>query len=223
MKGRIGKNTAVILFAGLAFLSSCGNNQDKLITWRIDSTKEIAGKTVAVTGNPQVISWAHGKAVEFDGVDDGLLIDQNPLAGMSEFSIEIDLKPYSGGAGNREQRFLHIQDPENEDRRILLELRLKDSGEWYGDWFVKTEKESLTLIDSSFTHPVDQWATMSLEYKNGTLRGFINGKPEVTGKIDYLPVGPKGKTSVGTRMDQRSWFKGAIKEIRFFPEVSGRD
>ncbi len=216
MKSSLLKN--LFLFGSFLLLSSCENNQGEEIVWKLNSTNDIEGTAVTVSGNPRVISVAEEDAVEFDGVDDALLIDQNPLAGMNGFTIEVDFKPYIGGSENREQRFLHIQDPEHVDRRILLELRLNDRDEWYGDWFIKTEKESLTLIDSSFTHPVGEWATMSLEYKNGIVKGYVNGNQEVSGEIDYLPVGPEGKTSIGTRMDQRSWFKGAIREVRFIAD-----
>lgn len=214
MKTRFIKNIAVIVFIVSALLWSCGGKQSEVLSWKINSTDEIGGKAVIVRGNPQVISGEEGDAVEFNGISDGILIGQNPIEGMQEFTIEVDLIPYKGDLNNREQRFFHLQDPEHEDRRILLELRLNDRDEWYGDWFIKTEKESLTLIDSSFTHPVGEWATMSLEYKNGTVKGYVNGNQEVSGEINYLPIGPDGKTSIGTRMDQRSWFKGAIKEVR---------
>ncbi len=219
MNGGFYKNLVFILFASPALFCSCDAKQSEVIVWKIDSANKIGEKVVTVSGNPKVILVEDGNSLEFDGVDDGLLIDQNPLAGMQEFTIEVDCKPYRGGSENREQRFLHIQDPENEDRRILLELRLNDRDEWYGDWFIKTEKETLILIDSSFTHPVGEWATMSLEYKKGTVKGFVNGIPEVSGEIEYLPVGPQGKISIGTRMDQRSWFKGAIKEVRFLSKI----
>ncbi|MGM1056538.1 MAG: LamG-like jellyroll fold domain-containing protein [Bacteroidota bacterium] len=223
MKSRFTTNLAVLLFTCSTLLYSCDDKRREVIVWKIDSTNKIGENVVIVSGNPQVISGENGNAVEFDGVDDGLLIDHNPIAGMQEFTIEVDLKPYRAGMENREQRFLHIQDPENVDRRILLELRLNERDEWYGDWFVKTEKRSLTLIDTLFTHPLEEWATMSLEYKNGTVTGFVNGIPEVSGEIEYLPVGPEGKTSIGTRMDQRSWFKGAIKEVRFLPKTSNQN
>lgn len=219
MKRRFNINLVVLLFTGTALFCSCEDKKTEVIVWKIDSRNKIADRIVTVIGDPEVISVENGNAVEFDGVDDGLLFDQNPIAGMQEFTIEVDLKPYRASLENREQRFLHIQDPENEDRRILLELRLNGRDEWYGDWFIKTEKKSLTLIDSFFTHPVEEWATMSLEYKDGTVTGFVNGIPEVSGEIEYLPVGPEGKTSIGTRMDQRSWFNGAIKEVRFSPKT----
>lgn len=217
------KSRPLVTFFLLGFILPlflfCSKKEEETVIWKLNGTGEIGGNSVAIFGNPQLITGSEGEVVEFDGREDGLLVDGNPIAGMKEFTIEVDLKPYKGTMENREQRFLHIQDPDNESRRILLELRLNDRDEWYGDWFIKSGNESLTLIDSSFTHPVGEWATMKLEYKDGMVKGFVDGNLEVSGEIDYLPVGPTGKTSIGTRMDQRSWFRGAIKEIRFSPKT----
>lgn len=200
------------LLAGIFI--SCGNGTE-ITTWEIDSIEEIGGNLVVVSGAPVVITSEKGVAVDFNGKNDGLLVPSNPIAGWGNFMIEVDFKPYPGFPQNVEQRFLHIQDPGNEDRRILIELRLNEHDEWYGDWFIKTENESLTLVDPTQTHPLNEWATISLKYEDGVLTGLVNGEEQVQGEIKYLTSGPSAHTSIGTRMDQRSWFKGAIKEIRF--------
>ena len=175
------------------FILSCKNSHKEAIIWRINSTSEIGGNSTISWRNPTVISGKGGDVVEFDGQKDGLLINENPLSGMDEFTIEVDFKPYEGFPENKEQQFLHIQDPGHEDRRILIELRLNDRNQWYGDWFIKTENESLTLIDSAQTHLVDEWATISMFYQNGLLKGFVNGREELSGKIRYLPISKNGK------------------------------
>lgn len=170
-------------------------------------------------GNPRSIPAAGapaakgGVAYEFDGIDDGLIYDVNPIVGADAFSIEVVLKPYASYPENKEQRFLHIQDPDNEDRRILMELRLNNRGEWYPDLFMRSEHEALTLIDSTKTHPVDEWARMRLVYNNGQLKGYINGVEELSGSIRYQPISAAAKTAVGMRMNRVSFFKGAIKEV----------
>lgn len=190
--------------------------QQKTQTWQINNLKKIGRHKPTVWGNPTIIKGKGGKkALQFDGQDDGLLIDNNPVAGAKEFTIEVVFKPLAAYPKNIEQRFLHIQDPANENRRILMELRLNCKNEWYGDWFIKTENGGLTLIDSTKTHPVNQWATISLVYKNKQLKGYINGKEELAGEIEYLPISAAAKTTVGVRMNKRSWFNGIIQEIRF--------
>ncbi|WP_224998995.1 LamG domain-containing protein [Cesiribacter sp. SM1] len=184
--------------------------------WQLNQLEGISGYSTTVLGNPAIIETEEGKkAMAFDGVDDGLLLHTNPIAGADEFTIEIVFKPYPGYPANREQRFLHIQDPQNDQRRILMELRLNDRGEWYPDLFMRTENEALTLIDSTKTHPVNAWAQLRLTYQDGQLKGYVNGKEELSGQIRYLPVSPIAKTSIGVRMNKVSWFKGAIQSVSF--------
>lgn len=218
MINHIFKKRFLLLFLH-PLLFSCEKPKEEIKSWRLESTEEIGGYSTTIWGNPEIILGEKGKVVEFNGRNDGFLVDHNPLTGMEEFTIIVELKPYEGYLENKEQRFLHIQDSDNDERRILLELRLNNRNEWYGDWFIKNENQSLTLIDSTLTHPVDEWATISMEYKDGQVTGYVNGKHEVAGNIEYLPVSSKGKVSIGTRMDKRSWFKGAIRRVTFIPDV----
>ncbi|WP_148561679.1 LamG-like jellyroll fold domain-containing protein [Pontibacter korlensis] len=187
--------------------------------WKLNSLKSTGAHKPEVWGQPEVVKTKAGKAIKFDGQDDGLLLDTNPIAGADEFTIEVELKPYAAYPENVEQRFLHIQDPSNDKRRILIELRLDDKGQWYLDLFMRTEDASLTLIDSTKTHPVNEWATIRLTYKNGQLKGYVNGVEELSGEIVYLPISSTAKTSLGTRMDKRSWFNGEIRTVRFSHQV----
>lgn len=189
------------------------------LEWELQSLESIAGLQPTVWGAPKVIQVSNGtKAIEFDGQDDGLLVNTNPIAGADAFEIEVVFKPYAAFPENIEQRFLHIQEPDNPDRRILIELRLNKRQEWYADFFMRTENAALTLLDSTKTHPVNEWATIKMRYKDGQLTGFVNGVEEVSGEIEYLPISPAASTSIGTRMDKRSWFKGAIRTVRFQTE-----
>lgn len=166
------------------------NRKDEKV-WQLNSLTSVNSHVPEISGAPKVIELAKGgKAIAFDGKNDGLLINSNPLAGAEAFSIEVNFKPYASGPENTEQRFLHIQDPGNPDRRILIELRLNGKGEWYADFFMRTEKESLTLIDSTKTHPVNEWATITLVYKNKQMRGYVNGIEETAGTIAYLANQP---------------------------------
>ncbi|GAB3821895.1 hypothetical protein GCM10028895_24980 [Pontibacter rugosus] len=188
--------------------------------WKLNSLNSIAGHRPEVWGAPKVVKAKGGKkAIQFNGKNDGLLLDTNPIAGAEEFTIELELKPYAAFPENVEQRFLHIQDPNNDKRRILIELRLNDKGQWYPDLFMRTEDASLTLIDATKTHPVNEWASIKLTYKDGQMKGYVNGVEELSGEIDYHPISSSAKTSLGTRMDKRSWFNGELREVRFSDRV----
>src|SRR5436309_8012472 len=78
--------------------------------WTFDNLEKIGGHPVTVLGHPKIVDAPVGKAVEFNGVDDALLIDVHPLAGARTFTWEAIFRP-DGGAF--EQRWFHLaeQDP----------------------------------------------------------------------------------------------------------------
>ena len=77
---------------------------------------------MTVVGSPRVVRAPKGKAVQFDGARDGLLLEVNPVAGARAFTIEAVIRPDAGGL--EEQRWMHIQEA-SADNRIMLETRLR--------------------------------------------------------------------------------------------------
>src|SRR5438445_12123608 len=63
------------------------------VMWTFDRLENIGGHRTTVLGQPKVIASPVGKAVEFDGVDDGLFIDNHPLAGAKTFTWEAIFRP----------------------------------------------------------------------------------------------------------------------------------
>lgn len=182
--------------------------------WNINSVDSIAGFSVIKSDSPQMIdSDEYEKVVWFDGVDDGLLIEANPLEGATNFTIEVVFKPDSSLPANEEQRFIHFQDPDNNDRRVLIETRLTDGQQWYLDTYIKSEISSKALKLETALHPVGEWYHAALIYDNGSMKHFVNGIEEISGEVSFLPI-TNAHTSIGTRMDQRSWFKGSIAILK---------
>ena len=70
--------------------------------------KLISAKTegIRIAGNPHVIDCKYGKALQFNGSTDGLFLDQMPLEGLKQFTVEAIIRPESGG--NFEQRFFPL-------------------------------------------------------------------------------------------------------------------
>ena len=215
VKAKMKLSGLIVTLIGISILCGFSGIQHATEVWKLSSLEAIGGYKLLVLGAPKVVKKRGVKSIAFDGVDDGILIAANPIAGADAFSVEVVFKPYAAYPDNLEQRFLHIQDPDNPNRRILIELRLNDKQQWYADFFMRSDVASLTLIDSSKTHPVKEWATITMVYKDGALKGLVNGVEEVSGKIKYLPISPTAKTSIGTRMDRRSWFKGEIRSVIF--------
>jgi hypothetical protein len=197
-------------------ISSCQNtaNEKKTIIWKLDNLDNINEHKVSVLGNPKVITTPEGLAMQFDGKNDAVLVDTIPVPDFTEFTIEVIFRPDSGG--NKEQRFFHIQ--ETLDYRILMETRLIQGNQWFLDSFIKSGDAEQALYAKNYLHPTDCWYHAALVYDGENMRHFVDGKKELEKKIDYIPIS-SGRTSIGCRLNQVYWFKGAIREICVTPSI----
>ena len=50
------------------------------------------------------------------------------------------------------------------------------------------------------------------------MRHYVDGELELSRPIDFKPQGP-GRTSIGVRINEVDWFKGAVREVRFSHRV----
>jgi hypothetical protein len=182
--------------------------------WQVDSVRQIAGRSVEVLGAPQVGTVEGRKAVQFDGVDDGLFVTGNPLQGLAEFTIEVLVRPEAGGA--EEQRFVHAEDASG--RRMLFELRARPDGTWCLDTFLFSELGRLTLIDRTKWHAPGRWYRVAITYRDGVMVDYVDGEEQSRGALKFSPMG-EGRTSLGVRQNRVSWFKGSLAEIRVYPRA----
>jgi hypothetical protein len=203
----------------ILLLSACAPSGDikntivKQHVWAVNSTDSIGGHPTEVSGNPRLVTAGDGKAVEFDGDGDRLLVMDNPLQGASEFTIEIVFKPNAAYPDNVEPRFFHIESSENPNRRVTVELRLNDTNGWYLDTFIKSDHSKHTLIDESLTHPVEVWAHAAITYKDQVFTSYVNGVKERSAEVQYLPIPASAKASIGARMNRVHWFNGVISHV----------
>lgn len=213
------KNKVIIIcfIISLNFPSQLGaigkNNRIKnSVLWRM--TDVIAPNSmVRISGTPKNIESKYGKALEFNGVNDGIFLEEMPLTGMKEFTIEVLFYPESGG--KFEQRFFHTGEIRGD--RVLLEIRTTAT-DWYFDAFVQSGNQKMTLIEPKLLHPLNQWYHVAYVVNHGKLRTYINGQKELEGTIAFSPI-QTGKTSIGVRLNEQSWFKGAISQIRISPRA----
>jgi hypothetical protein len=185
------------------------------IVWNINDLGSIGGRTPRVAGEPRLIDTPFGRAVEFDGVDDALFLEAHPLAGATEFTAEVIFRPDAGGAP--EQRFLHLQEEGSKDR-ILVETRLTGDGRWFLDTYVKSGGVAHTLFAKEHEHPVGRWYHAALVVGGGTMRHYVDGVEEMSRPIAFAPQ-KAGRTSVGVRINEVHWFKGAVLKASFAPEA----
>lgn len=216
---------AMLLMAGI-LLTACAStetisaaNDSESRVWEVNSLNLIGGHSTAFEGDTVVVDSSVGKVVRFDGNGDRLLVNANPLGDATEFTIEVIFNPADAYPNNLEPRFFHIEAPDNPNRRITIELRLNDKKQWYLDAYIKSEQSQITLIDPTKTHPVGVWAHAAITYKNRQFISYVNGKKELIGEVDYLPVDANAKTSIGARMNRVHWFHGEIAKVRISKKV----
>lgn len=185
------------------------------VVWHLDNLKSIAGHQVTVAGDPKVIDTPNGKAIEFDGIDDGIFLDVHPLAGLSTFTVEVIFKPYTDGAA--EQRFFHMQEDPSEER-VMFETRLVEGDLWFLDTFIHSADQKIPLYAIDNKHDVDSWYHAAIVVDENSFTHFVNGQPELSDSIQFEAQEP-GRTSLGVRLNKVNWFKGAIRTARFTPRA----
>ena len=206
---------ALLLLAAPLFAQDTSDS----ITWNLDRLDMIGGHKVTVVGQPKVIDAPGGKALEFDGVDDAIFLDVNPLAGLKQFTVEIIFRPYEGGP--KEQRFFHLQESGSENR-VLFETRLTDDGQWFLDTFLKSGEGNYTQLAKDSLHKLGPWYHAALTIDAKQMRHYVNGKEELTTAIEFTPL-KGGQTSLGVRINKVHWYKGAIRQVRITPRVLAPD
>ena len=217
--------SAFLLATGCTHLLA-GNGRSEGIVWRFDNLQRIGGYPVRVEGQPRLFATAAGPAIAFDGVHDALFIPAHPLAGAKTFTFEAIFRP-DGGAF--EQRWFHLAqaDPEAppgtyppvqaSGPRFLFEIRVVGNS-WYLDAFTAGPGYSKTLVAPEQRYPIGHWYDVAQTYDGHTYRSYVNGKLQAQAELSFTPQGP-GFASVGTRINRRNYFHGAIYAARFTPRA----
>lgn len=200
----------LVLVPGLMVLTdrSVDAQQDAL-TWRFDRLDRIGGHPTRVLGAPRVVDSALGSVVEFDGVDDALLVDVHPLAGAAQFTWEAVFRP-DGGA--RAQRWFHLQE-DGSDNRMLFEIRVAGD-QWFLDAFAYSDGREKALINREALHPVGRWYHVAAVYDGTTFSNYVDGVKQLEAPLLITPQ-KAGRSSVGVRITLVDYFKGAIHSARF--------
>ncbi|MBN1184948.1 MAG: T9SS type A sorting domain-containing protein [Bacteroidales bacterium] len=179
--------------------------------WKFNSLTTIGGIAVTPEGNPTLIPINNDTAYLFDGTGDRVVINDNPLIGLDEFTFEVVFRVDRGGVD--EQKFIHMQ--ASPDIRILFELQFLNDSMWYMDSFIKSANgESMNFIDSTQLFAADRWYHAALVYKNNEFKRYINYTTTNTGTLTWVAP-TDGSISVGARMNSLNYMTGAVREIRF--------
>ena len=217
----------LLLFSGGLIVSA--QRPPTQILWTFDRLDAIGGVATTVEGNPKVVDTPIGKAIEFDGVDDAVWIEQHPLAGAQTFTFEAIFRP-DGGA--TEQRWFHLaeRDPktgllasaEDTNSRFLFELRIVNGNQWYLDAFVHGPGYNRALMFPDKLHPIGRWYHVAQTFDGKTFRSYVNGELQGEADIAFTRQG-EGAASIGTRINRRNYFHGAVRQARFTPKALAPD
>jgi len=216
-----------VMGCAVAVTELSAQTSSRSVTWAIDRTDSIGGYTATPLRHvPQPVSTPYGRALLFSCKDStALLVNANPLGSDTAFTIEVFFRPDSTvlAGTNNEQRFLHIRNAANDNRRILLEIRVLQNQRWLLDTFIKSESSNLTLVDSSTSFSISAWHHVAMTYGNGLMRQYVDGVLVLSGGVAYLPINSNPRTAIGSRQDPRSWFNGAIHMVKFTNRVLSPD
>jgi hypothetical protein len=207
----------------IALAAACALPSAAQELWRFDQTASLGGHPTKVLGHPQVIDTPMGKAVAFNGVDDALFAGVHPLAGSATWTWEMIFKPDPDG--KPEQRIFHLQsvDPATgadiANERMLFEIRIVAGADgmpaqWCLDSFATAGGQSRTLLNCQKLHPFGPWYRVTAVYDGKMLRNYVGDELQGEGELNLPPERP-GRASVGTRIDLRDYYKGAMYEARF--------
>ena len=188
----------VRLSLGLLLASCSGIRPDKTrVNWVMSDFLQ-SKEGVSILGNPEIIDSPYGKAVQFDGKQDGILVNQMPLKNLSEFTIEMLIRFDKGGT--EEQRYFHTGTVKGD--RSLMEMRSSENT-WYLDGMFDSKGKWVVLMSPEFSHPLGNWYHIAFTVKNGKQATFVNGQKELEGDVEYNPI-MEGQTSIGVRQNKIS-------------------
>jgi hypothetical protein len=206
-----------LLAAPLALAQSAGPRQQ---IWRFNRIDKIGGYTTHVLGHPRIIDSEYGNAVEFNGINDALFVDDHPLAGASTYTWSVIFRPDADGPAA--QRFFHLQEQDpatgnDTGNRMLFEIRIVD-GQWCLDSFASSGMQTRALLNCKLLHPLGRWYRVTAVYDGRTLRNYVDGQLQGEGPLALQPQLP-GHSSIGVRINKIYWFKGAVLMARMTPRA----
>lgn len=176
----------------------------------LSPSRLLAGGTerLEVWGRPTADDTAH--TVEFDGRGDALILPDVRLGGRGwPFRVRVSLCPDAGGS--TEQRFLHIQDAESDDR-FLMELRL-DGEAWYADTYFMCEGREALLVDPAQRVPVGIWSSYEVTYDGEALRHCVSGGHAMEAEFRGGRLPGRTRISVGIRANGVSPYRGSLGTV----------
>ena len=237
----ISRRDACIGLSALAGASALGLNgalaqASNIVTWNFDDLKSVGGFAIKADGAPRVIDTAAGKAIQFDGVKDGLIVDKHPLENFSTWTLEAMARFDPGG--ELQPRWVHLGETDpatglnikladptkpgsDRNARFTFEGRIEDGNIAFESFCAGPTPDgksySNALRDTTKTHPLGRWVTVSQTYDGKMHRAYVNGVLEQEKPMDNYIVQKKGRAGIGMRQNRIYYMKGVFKTLRYAP------
>jgi len=214
----------------LLLLPVSGTRAGAQTLWLVNNTTNIGGHPVTLRGDPRVVHTADGDSVRFNGINDGLRVSHNPLAGMSQLTVELIFKhdrltvPTANAP-----RIVHIQTPGSsaKEHRFTLETRVATNTTphtFHLDSFLRFGDAAdfrCTLFNENFPHPIGEWSHMAVTYDGTNFCNYVNGRLELCSRMKGMTFASNGVTWIGQRANNVNYFEGEVRALRFTPRVLG--
>lgn len=187
------------------------------VVWHVADLLRGRASAAEVRGSPRIISGPERReAVEFDGVNDGIVMPANPLRGWRAFVVEALFNPYADGPV--EQRFLHVHVGDATTDRLLLETRMPASPSrlWYADTVASSGGCERIIVQREKVHATNAWHVLAVVCDGTRMLQYVNGQLEHSLPFEFEPLG-EGCVCLGMRLNRVTPFRGALAAVRFVP------
>ena len=217
----------------ILFIFSIVMAQDQqVVEWPLENTNFINNSnTHTILGVPEIAEGLVGNGVLFNGITDGLLIDDNPIANAEAYTVEFYAYPH---------------DTETKAKLLNVWTAEEDSGMFVECWGTTPDQEPLAgyvhfkIHQTNGTYwygkgfsaalPVDHWYHVAMVVDSLDAKLYIDGELDTTvvylndpGYVlgrEYEPF-LNGFTAVGVRggANQKDFYTGLVDHIKFTKEA----
>jgi hypothetical protein len=178
--------------------------------WRLDNTTTLGDLPLLQVDKPSILQTPSGPSICFDGKNDGLIRNSNPLSGLQKFTLQLFFR--SDQHDLQEMHLLHIEEPENIRHRFVLETRSTKVGTWYPRVFLRWDDRAMEIDNPTTLFPADRWYWVAFSYDGMTARLFINGVETVAKQADWGPIGD-APLALGMRLNKQGFFPGCFAQL----------
>jgi hypothetical protein len=162
----------------------------------------------------------HGKALVFDGIDDGVNVPFDDSLQLAQLTIEAWVS-WKGDNG-AQQRILERARPQTSSTQTDYGLSLTAEGKPMVELRLGALPTDIKAVTSDKAVTVDTWTHVVAAYDGAEIVVYVNGTAEnhlaATGPLTYLSsdVAPPPGLGMGNQLERNRPLKGLLDEVRIY-------